>query len=419
MYQGIPNGTTLYAWRFSNSGTNPECMIDEIPNPALSFLWDAVKLGLGSEIELLIAKEGKNPRYSLYHCILEQRDYLDLYPEGKKPGATSELFTHYQMNILAHSINALQISYDLSKTIVNHINEKELKRLQRSEAFRERENRTQIRYFIVQMAEQGEITLKEYLDLFPLNEGRGINVGWDGWNLIRFYLHHTSEEFPRMNETIPQVEKVTSPLPYYAAQIYIHYLMEKGKDRFQKEVITKIDRDIKVPWLKNQFAQLAESQEGFTYENWENLCKRDDGRIFTNELIFQMRLLWIQWLREDKVSVNIPQPSSNGYNSIPKKINVILEVIFRDYVEQRGISRFNRDILVKLRKNELGIPWFKNKFTGQISPDIEPLTELEWDDFLIDEDGNSATTERYFQLKLAFANLYRMAMCNEQLKKGG
>lgn len=417
-YHEIPKDTSLYVWRFSNSGTNPECMIEEIPNPALSFLWDAVKVGLASEIESIIAKEGKNPRYSLYHSILEQRDYLNFYPEGKKTGASLKLFTLYQMNIVGHSINALQISYDISKTVVSQINEKDLKRLQRSEAFREKKIRTHIRYIIVRMAEQGKITLKEYLNLFPLNEGRGISIGWDGWNLIRFYLHHISEEFPRMSETIPQVEKVASPLPYYAAQIYNHYLKERGKDRFQNEVITRFDRDIKTSWLKSQFAQLAESQEGFTYEHWENLCKQDDGNLFTNELLFQMRLLWIQWLREGKESINFPQPSIKGHNGLPEKINTILEVLFRDYIEQRGISRFYQDILVKLRKNELGITWFKKKFTGNVFSEIEPLTELEWDDFLLDEEGNTAITERYFQLKLAFANLYRMAMCNEQLMKG-
>lgn len=418
VYHEIPKNTSLYVWRFSNSGTNPECMIEEIPNLALSFLWEAVKTNLGSEIESIIAKEGKIPRYSLYHCILEKRDYLNFYPEGKKLGASSKLFTLYQKNIVGHSISALQISYEISKTVVNQVNEKDLKRIQRSEAFRERKFRIQIRYIIVQMAEQGKITLTEYLDLFPLNEGQGISVGWDGWNLIRFYIHHTSEEFPKMHETIPRLENVSSPVSYYAAHIYNHYLKERGKDRFEKEIMTRFDRDIKISWLKNQFVQLAEAQTGFTYEHWETLCKQDDGNLLINELLFQMRLLWCQWLREGKKLDNFTIPSIKGHNGLPEKINTILEKIFRDYIEQRGISRFYQDILVKLRKNELGITWFKKKLTGSILSEGASLTESEWENFLLDDEGNNAISERYFQLKLAFANLYRMAMSNEQLMTG-
>jgi hypothetical protein len=392
-------------------------MIEEIPNPALIFLWNATKMGLRSELEFLIKSEKKNPQNSLYHCISNGKDYPYLYPDGKKSGASLNLFTLYQTKILGRTIASLQISYKLAKTVVANAKEKDLKRIQRWEAFNGEKIRVQVRHSIVQMAERGELTLNEYLDLFPLNEGNGVSVKWDGWNLIRFYLHHASEEFPNLDD-ISRMERSVNPVSYYAATIYNHYLKERGKERFQKEVLSRISRGIDSLWLKNQFTHLAESENGFTYENWENFCKRDDGRAFTSELIFQMRLLWIQWLREKKVSINIPQPCANGYNGIPEKINIMLEMIFRDYVEQRGISRFYRDILIKLRKHELGMSWFKNKITVLAPPEIQPLSEEEWDDFLINEDGSNVKTERLFQINLVFANLYRMAMCNEQLMVG-
>jgi len=416
-HHGIPEGTSLNIWRFSNSGTNPECMIEEIPNPALIFLWNATKMGLRSELEFLIKSEKKNPQNSLYHCISNMKDYPYLYPDGKKSGASLNLFTLYQTKILGRTIASLQISYKLAKTVVANAKEKDLKRIQRWEAFNDEKIRVQVRHSIVQMAERGELTLNEYLDLFPLNEGNGVSVTWDGWNLIRFYLHHASEEFLNLDD-ISRMERSVNPVSYYAATIYNHYLKERGKERFQKEVLSRISLGIDSLWLKNQFTHLAESENGFTYENWENFCKRDDGRTFTSELIFQMRLLWIQWLREEKVSINIPQPCANGYNGIPEKINIMLEMIFRNYVEQRGISRFYRDILIKLRKHELGMNWFKNKITVLAPPEIQPLSEQEWDDFIIDEEGSNVKTERLFQINLVFANLYRMAMCNEQIMVG-
>ena len=39
----IDPGTALFVWLFSNSGTGPECSIDEIPNDALQFLFEANK----------------------------------------------------------------------------------------------------------------------------------------------------------------------------------------------------------------------------------------------------------------------------------------------------------------------------------------------------------------------------------------
>lgn len=416
-YQGIPEYTSLYIWRFSNAGPNAECMIEEIPNPSLIFLWDATKMGLRPELESLINSENKNPQNALYHCISEGREYPNIYPDGKKPGASIKLYTLYQTEILGHSIDSLRIAYNLAKTVVNSLPEKELKRIKRPEAFSDEKNRAQVRHSIVQMADLGELTLDDYLDIFPLNKGKGISVRWDGWNLIHYYLHHSSEEFPDLNDVVPKGGQVVSLLPYYAATIYNHYLKERGKDRFQKEVISRINRGIDSIWLRNQFAYLAESEIGFTYENWENLCKRDDGREFTTELIFQMRLLWIQWLREEKGFVNTPtpQPCGNEYTGIPAKIDAMSEIIFRDYVEQRGIERFHRDILMRFRKKDIDISWLKNKFAAQKSPTIKPLTDQKWDEFTVDEQGDNIIRERIFQFHLQYANLYRLKMCNEVL----
>ncbi|MDA8233543.1 MAG: hypothetical protein M0Z31_01805 [Clostridia bacterium] len=280
---GLPAGTSLYIWRFSNSGASPECQIEEIPNPAIVFLWDAVQEGLHSDIESIMKFEGKNPRYALFQCILDRRDYPNLYPEGKRKGASLKLFSMYQTRIRNHSIKALRVAHKLAKEVSGQISEKELKRIQRPEAFKEEKARNKLRSVMVQMAERGELTLEDYIDLFPSNEGRGFTTEWDGWNLIRFYLHHTNEGFPEIEDKYSKTNILNQPLFYYAGQIYNRYISEKGKDRFQKEVLNQMDRKIGVPWLQNQFLQLAELSEGFTYGHWSTLCKSENGRLFVLE----------------------------------------------------------------------------------------------------------------------------------------
>ena len=408
LYGEVPEGTAIYIWRFSNSGTSPECLIEEIPNSAIIFLWKAVREGLRSDIESLVGSEGKNPRYSLFQCILDRRDYPNLYPEGKRKGASPKLFALYQIYIRNHSARALQMACKLANQVSGQVSEKELKRIQRPEAFNEEKVRTQFRASMVQMAEKGELTLVDYLDLFPMKEGRGTTVEWDGWNIIRFYLHHINEDFPKIEEGQQVINKTLCELYYYAGQIYNHYLGEKGKDRFQKEVLAKLGRVIDVSWLRNQFIQLAESEDGFTYGHWSKLCKLEDGRVFVPELLFQMRLLWTQWVCENRASVDISAllDRESTTDGLPEQIATLIKGVFTDYVNRRGLDRFHRDILLRLRRKEIGFLWFKEKLTTQISEDIQPLSEEEWEQFLVDEEGQSMKTEKLFQLHLAIANLY-------------
>jgi CRISPR-associated protein Cst1 len=415
----VPDGTELYVWKFSNSGASPECTIEVIPNPALEFLRDAVSEGCRSEIETLIGTEGKNQRYSLFQCILDRRDYPNLYPEGKRKGASMKLFSLYQLHIRNHSISALQMSHKLAKVTAGVITEKELKRIQRPEAFNKEEKvRNQLKASMIKMAEKGEFTLEDYLDLFPLKEGNGVTVEWDGWNFIRFHLHHITEDFsiPRGKQNV--TGKANLQLFYYAGQIYNRYLDEKGKDRFIKEVLEQMDRGIGASWLRNQFVQLAESENGFNYSRWSNLCKLDNGRLFVSELLLQMRLLWTQWLQESLTSVNVPiLKESVSTDRLPEHIKASIEAVFTDYINRRGLDRFHRDILLRLRRKEIGLFWFKEKLTKQISEFIQPLTEEEWEKFLVDDEGRSAKTERLFQLHLALANLYRVKVVEENIRR--
>lgn len=415
----IPEVTSLYMWCFSNSGKAPEdgirCKIEEIPNPALIFLRETVQNGLQPDLESLLGSEGKNPRYSLFRCILDKRNYLNLYPEKNRKGASPKLFAFYQIYIRNHSPRALQIAYKLAREIAMEVGEKELKRLQRPEAFREEKVRNQFRASMVRMAERGEFILDDYLDLFPIKEGQGITVEWNGWDLIRFYLHHTNEEVGTENVGLTEIRQVQNPIIYYAGAIYNHYMREKGKERFQREVLGQIKlARLGIDWLRNQFVRLAEFEEGWTYAHWSRLCKLDNGRLFVSELLFQMRLLWIQWIYENRTSVNISIPIvGESTDGLPERFEDLIKALFTDYIGRRGLDRFYRDILLRLRRREIGLFWFKEKLAKRIFEDIQQLTEEEWEKFLINDEGQSIKTERLFQLNLGLANLYKMK------KKGG
>ncbi|MEW6424829.1 MAG: hypothetical protein AB1523_08815 [Bacillota bacterium] len=408
-YGSVPAGTALYIWRFSNSGTSPDCMIEEIPNSAIIFLWEAVKEGLEPDLASLIKTEGKNPRYSLFQCILNKRDYPNLYPEGKKKGASPKLFALYQTYICNHSERALHMAWKLAKKIAENVSEKELHRLQRPEALQEAGVRSRFRASMVQMAGEGEFTLNDYLDLFPLKEGQGVNVEWDGWKLFRFYLHHINEDLPQPEDRKQIITKSFPQLHYYAGQIFNHYVKEKGKDRFQREILLQMKRRLDIPWLRDQFVKLAESENGFTYGNWLKFCTLDDGKLYIPELLFQMRLLWTQWGYENRGSVDISgSTEEDSFDGLPEEIKVLLKSIFIDYVERRGLDRFYKDVLLRLRQKEIGLFWFKQKLTTKVLEQVDPIEQEKWEEFLVDEEGQSIKAERLFQLHLFLANFYRV-----------
>jgi len=398
----------LYVWRFTNSGASPDCSIEEVPNSALLFLSKAAKEVPRSDITNLLMSEGKRPQYSLYQCILDKRDYLSLYPEGKRKGASPKLYVLYQTCIRNHSVKALYTAQKLARAMSGKISEKELERMQRREALRETSLRNQFRAIMVRMTEEGEFTLDEYLDLFPMKEGQGITVEWDGWNIIRFYLHHANEDFPKTEAERQDIKEPPQQLLYYAGQIYNYYLDKRRKDWFQAKILAQMGRQTNIRWLMDQFTQLAEMEDGYTYEHWLELCKLDDGQLFVSELLFQMRLLWSQWIHEGRRSITLVPIEDNLTDGLSERMKTLIEVAFADYVDRRGLQRFHRDILSSLRRREIGEFWFKEKLTKEISEKIAPITEEEWGEFLIDDKGQNARTERLFQLQLHLANLYKV-----------
>jgi len=408
-YDNVPEVIALYMWHFSNSGNSPECQIREVPNAAIKFLWDATQKGLGHDFESLISTEGRNPRYSLYECLLNGSDYRGLYPEGSRKGASPELFDLYQILIRNHSGRTLLMARKLAGEISKNASPKELDRIRRVESFREVSIRNRFRGSMVRMVENGDFTLDDYLDLFPPKGDQGIAVEWDGWNLIRFYLHHTNEPL-KVKQQYNSKPRPYGRLHYYAGQFYNSYVSEKGRTRFQKDILSRIDRGIDISWIRNQFVRHAEFVDGFTYGHWLKLCQLEDGRLSVSELLYQMRLLWSQWIYQEKTMAEIPIiQDGEAIDGLSERLSILLESIFLDYIYKRGLDRFHQDILLRLRRKEIGLTWFQNKLTGNEFPDGSlPLPIEEWDAFLTDDGAEVSSAEKLFQLHLALANLYRI-----------
>src|SRR5207249_1988070 len=143
-----------------------------------------------AEVEALSAREGKKEKY-LFRCISEGRDYQGLYPRKKWPGVTPKLFCLYQVEICGRHPRILALACRLARQGSEGLRGTDLKRLRSDEAFTEPGIRNKYRSLIVRLAEEHELTFDDYLELFPLHDASGTEVGFAGWNLIRYYLHHT------------------------------------------------------------------------------------------------------------------------------------------------------------------------------------------------------------------------------------
>ena len=409
-------GTTLQVWRFTNSGASAECEIEEVPSTALVFLQEAASLGLEHEIEKLLEQDRKRER-SFFRCIAEQRDYAGLYPQGRWAGASPVLYALYQTRICGRSASEIRIARRLASHLGRSLGGKEFADLQRREAFREGlRHRNRIRRTMADMTRCGEFCLGDYLSLFPpVDSDSGLTAAWGGWDVLSYYVHHASDAspIPGVADNIhPERAEKEQIVRYYANTIFDYLMAEHGRARFESQVIGRLARNaIGSTWLRRLFVILAEEHAHFSYGHWRRLCCLDDGRTSTGELLFQMRLLWIEWLKTGwTTSLPAPPLTWVATSGLSRDVEGQLYEVVTDYVRQRGLSRFRRDVLMPMRKGDMGIGWFRTQLVREEEDDSgenEGWTEEQWVDFLRDDEGMSMTSERLFQLHLCIAELYR------------
>ena len=107
----------------------------------------------------------------------------------------------------------------------------------------------------------------------------------------------------------------------------------RGKEWFNKNVIS--GRGINAECLRRQFAKLALTYDGFTYNGWKNLCVDEQGKEKFFVLFFTFRAMWTEWFRNDSYPTAPPtelvtgpvldtdlKPEHEGKRDLPESCSV-------------------------------------------------------------------------------------------------
>jgi hypothetical protein len=89
-------------------------------------------------------------------------------------------------------------------------------------------------------------------------------------------------------------------------------------------------------------------------------------------------------------------------------VEQVLKEMLVGYVQERGIDRSRRDILMSLQQRMIGLGWLRRQLVerggGQNGMRV---AESDWEQSLNDDIGHRAPFIRLFQMHLYLANVYR------------
>ena len=312
----LPAYVTMNVWLFSNFGTRADCDLIEIPNRALAFLWEAARQ-YRAEIETLLRHESKTPEHQLLECIRRQRDYKLLYPAKNKPLTSKGLFELYQTQVLGVSPQALRVAERVASWLRQHLlqqaerertpaptrgkgrarqtpAEKFLQQLTGRHPFRDLTpaERNTVRRMLADAAEDGALTLEEYVLLFPCETLHPLRTCTRGWCWLWFYLNH--ERLSTEVEALcwEDVAMFTHPtIKQFARDVFDDYAHRRGLGRVKRDLLERFRRGaITIADMQQWFCGLAETREGYTNEPWDDLCRDEQGNNVVYEVRFQLRL---------------------------------------------------------------------------------------------------------------------------------
>lgn len=299
----LPTHTTLDIWLFTNSGQDPDCDLIEIPNRSLIFLWEAAQR-YRAEVENLLRQEGKKPNYQLLECIRRQHDYDMLYPWRGKSPASKELFELYQTQVLEYPVSSLRVAekvaYMFNKRLQTTKENKLLQKLIREKANSKPDLWGAVRGLLIELAEEGTLTLEEYVQLFPCETVHPLRVGTHGWKWIWFYLNHQDLKAETRATILTEAAMFTNPkIKRFAQDVFDYYLEQRGPEHIKKRILDAFRRNvITTSDLQRWFCNLAETREGYSNEDWNDLCRDENGNNVTAELRFQFRLEIVNLYRQ-------------------------------------------------------------------------------------------------------------------------
>jgi hypothetical protein len=343
----LSEDVSLNIWAFSNSGASPDCEVFEIHNPALQFLWQAAKKHYTEISELLKRENPKRSASHLLSAIEGGTDYSGFYP--RKPGknepgvkpASPQLYELYQTRILKRTPAALRAAQVLASLVFEQLSvtgKKDKKNLNADQKVLDqllKENprwskdvqvRIELRRWIARFAEAGRFTLEQYVRLFPTanvanaehltlglaqelwsKEGSAVRVTNQGWDLFWFYLHHAANGTLNLSEQAVEqstdakedLAMFTNPkIQQFARDVFAMQLERRGgnnKERGLKFIKSKVLDEfargqILNSRLRDWFCLLAESHPNYEGEDWDAVCRDEQGRDAIGEVRFQMRL---------------------------------------------------------------------------------------------------------------------------------
>jgi len=304
----LPDYVTLNILTFSNSGTSPECDVTEVPNSALQFLYEASGL-YSHELKDYLKTEGNDKEYQLLTRIQREQHYPSFYPRKIKDPETKKdtirvasrgLFELYNKQVLKISDETIRTSEWIAENLKQRLqNKKEAKILTAmttslGDSQKSIDFYASLKGYLAEFAENGLLTLDEYARLFPsqlhplrANMNRGMRLIW-------YYLNQDTSQAQRATIIGEDHSMFTHPkIREFAGHIFSYFTEEKRwkLDKFKSRILNGFRRNEINNWdVQEWFLRLTETHEGYTSDDWDDLCRDEAGNNVTREVIFQMRL---------------------------------------------------------------------------------------------------------------------------------
>ena len=152
-----------------------------------------------------------------------------------------------------------------------------------------------VKGYLAEFAENDLLTLNEYIQLFPsqlhplkASMNRGVRLIW-------YYLHlQDTTEVQRATITGENQSMFTHPkIKDFAGEMFRYYTQEKkwNLSKFKTRILDGFRRKEINNWdVQQWFLNLAETHNGYTSEDWDDLCRDEAGNNVTHEVMFQLRL---------------------------------------------------------------------------------------------------------------------------------
>jgi hypothetical protein len=134
------------------------------------------------------------------------------------------------------------------------------------------------------------------------------------------------------------------------------------------------------------------------------------------------RIIGYYLFRPDAIVKNfVPASDSQGEGMVTThpKILEAARLYFDDYVNRKSLEHFERHVLNEFNRtypNE--VRWLRYDIFVRLAKDHPDFTYGDWDEFVLDDNGQSRTQELVFQMRLALANLYRECVEKKQATQG-